>query len=159
MSKDIDILVADTKDAEDIARLSYQVGKMHDDTLPDYFKPTPEEEHLRIIQNMLKDENAVIFKAVDGDKICGFMCLLIQEKSRNGYVHTKVAYIYNFGIDEVMRSHGIGGRMLQTAECFLQTKGVEAVELSVFMFNQRALAFYEKNGYRALEVNLQKILK
>lgn len=159
MSKNIDILVANEEDAEDIARLSYQVGKMHDDALPDYFKPTPEEEHLRIIQNMLKDENAVIFKAVEGGKICGFMCLLIQEKSRNGYVHTKVAYIYNFGIDEVMRSHGIGGRMLQTAECFLQTKGVEAVELSVFMFNQRALAFYEKNGYRALEVNLQKILK
>ena len=159
MSNNIDILIADTKDAEGIARLSYQVGKMHDDALPDYFRPTPEEEHLRIIQNMLKDENAVIFKAMDDDKICGFMCLLIQEKSRNGYVHTKVAYIYNFGIDEAMRSHGVGGKMLKEAESFLQTKGVEAVELSVFMFNQRALAFYEKNGYRTLDVNLQKILK
>lgn len=159
MSKDIDILIANEDDAGDIARLSYQVGKMHDDALPDYFRPTPEEEHLRIIQNMLKDENAVIFKAMDDDKICGFMCLLIQEKSRNGYVHTKVAYIYNFGIDEAMRSHGVGGKMLKEAESFLQTKGVEAVELSVFMFNQRALAFYEKNGYRTLDVNLQKILK
>ena len=106
-------------------------------------------------------EDTVVFNiiAVDGDKICGFMCLLIQEKSRNGYVHSKVAYIYNFGVDEAMRSRGIGGRMLQTAESFLQTKGVEAVELSVFMFNQRALTFYEKNGYRTLDVNLQKILK
>lgn len=159
MSKDIDILIANEDDAEDIAHLSYQVGKMHDDALPDYFRPTPEEEHLRIIQNMLKDENAVIFKAMDDDKICGFMCLLIQEKSRNGYVHSKVAYIYNFGVDEAMRNHGIGGKMLKEAESFLQTKGVEAVELSVFMFNQRALAFYEKNGYRTLDVNLQKILK
>ncbi len=159
MSKNIDILIADMKDAENIARLSYQVGKMHDDALPDYFKPTPEKEHLRIIQNMLKDENAVIFKAVDGNQICGFMCLLIQEKSRNGYVHSKVAYIYNFGIDENMRNHGIGGKMLQKAERFLHDKGVEAVELSVFLFNQRALAFYAKNGYRTLDVNLQKILK
>lgn len=159
MSKNIDILIANADDAEDIARLSYQVGKMHDDALPDYFRPTPEEEHLRIIQNMLKDENAVIFKAVDGDKICGFMCLLIQEKSRNGFVHSKVAYIYNFGVDEKIRSLGIGGKMLHEAESFLREKGVEAVELSVFMFNQRALAFYAKNGYRTLEINLQKILK
>lgn len=159
MSKNIDILVANEEDAEDMARLSYQVGKMHDDALPDYFKPTPEEEHLRIIQNMLKDENAVIFKAVEGGKICGFMCLLIQEKSRNGYVHSKVAYIYNFGVDEAMRSQGIGGKMLQKAELFLHDRGVEAVELSVFLFNQRALAFYERNGYRTLDVNLQKILK
>ena len=87
------------------------------------------------------------------------MCLLIQEKSRNGYVHSKVAYIYNFGVDEAMRSQGIGGKMLQKVELFLHDRGVEAVELSVFLFNQRALTFYEKNGYRTLDVNLQKILK
>ena len=49
MNKNTEVLIAAAKDAEDIARLSYQVGKMHDEALPDYFKPTTEEEHLSLI--------------------------------------------------------------------------------------------------------------
>lgn len=48
---------------------------------------------------------------------------------------------------------------VEKAEVFLRDRGVEAIELSVFCFNRRAIGFYERNGYQALEVNLQKVLK
>ena len=135
MNKNAEILIAAAEDAKDIARLSYQVGKMHDEALPDYFKPV-----------------------YDG-KICGFICLFIQETPRNGYVHSKIGYIYNFGVDEMCRGQGVGSLLLKKAEVFLRDRGVEAIELSVFCFNRRAIGFYERNGYQALEVNLQKVLK
>ncbi|OLA65289.1 MAG: hypothetical protein BHW56_04610 [Acetobacter sp. 46_36] len=159
MNKNAEILIAAAEDAKDIARLSYQVGKMHDEALPDYFKPTTEEEHLVIVRKMMADDNMFLLKAVYDGKICGFICLFIQGTPRNGYVHSKIGYIYNFGVDEMCRGQGVGSLLLKKAEVFLRDRGVEAIELSVFCFNRRAIGFYERNGYQALEVNLQKVLK
>ena len=139
MNKNAEILIAAAEDAKDIARLSYQVGKMHDEALPDYFKLTTEEEHLVIVRKMIADDNMFLLKAVYDGKICGFICLFIQETPRNGYVHSKIGYIYNFGVDEMCRGQGVGSL--------------------VFCYNRRAIGFYERNGYQALEVNLQKVLK
>lgn len=49
MREKIEVSRAVADDEMDIARLSYQVGKMHDDALPDYFCPTSEAEHLEVI--------------------------------------------------------------------------------------------------------------
>ena len=116
MNKNTEVLIAAAKDAEDIARLSYQVGKMHDEALPDYFKPTTEEEHLVIVRKMMADDNMFLLKAVYDGKICGFICLFIQETPRNGYVHSKIGYIYNFGVDEMCRGQGVGSLLLKKAE-------------------------------------------
>lgn len=159
MNKNVEILIAAAEDAGDIARLSYQVGKMHDEALPDYFKPTTEAEHLEIVRKMTADDKTVLLKTVCEGKICGFICLFMQETPRKGYVHSKIGYIYNFGVDEAYRGQGIGSLLLEKAEVFLRDRGVEAIELSVFCFNRRAVRFYERNGYQALEVNLHKVLQ
>ena len=52
---------------------------------------------------MMADDNMFLLKAVYDGKICGFICLFIQETPRNGYVHSKIGYIYNFGVDEMCR--------------------------------------------------------
>ena len=158
MEGKIEIAEAVSSDEWDIARLSYQVGKMHDDALPDYFCPTSEAEHLEVIQKMMKDAKAIVLKAVYDGKVCGFACLYLQDTPRKGFVHSKIGYIYNFGVDEAYQRRGIGAMLLEKAEDFLWEKGAETVELNVFLFNQRALAFYKKYGYQALDVNLQKIL-
>lgn len=158
MEGKIEIAEAVSSDERDIARLSYQVGKMHDDALPDYFCPTSEAEHLEVIQKMMKDAKAIVLKAVYDGKVCGFACLYLQDTPRKGFVHSKIGYIYNFGVDEAYQRRGIGAILLKKAEDYLREKGAETVELNVFLFNQRALAFYKKYGYQALDVNLQKIL-
>ncbi len=158
MEGKIEIAEAASSDERDIARLSYQVGKMHDDALPDYFCPTSEAEHLEVIQKMMKDAKAIVLKAVYDGKVCGFACLYLQDTPRKGFVHSKIGYIYNFGVDEAYQRRGIGAMLLEKAEDFLREKGAETVELNVFLFNQRALAFYKKYGYQALDVNLQKVL-
>lgn len=158
MEGKVEIAEAASSDERDIARLSYQVGKMHDDALPDYFCPTSEAEHLEVIQKMMKDAKAIVLKAVYDGKVCGFACLYLQDTPRKGFVHSKIGYIYNFGVDEAYQRRGIGAMLLEKAEDFLREKGAETVELNVFLFNQRALAFYKKYGYQALDVNLQKVL-
>ncbi len=158
MEGKIEIAKAVSSDEREITRLSYQVGKVHDDALPDYFCPTSEAEHLEVIQKMMKDAKAIVLKAVYDGKVCGFACLYLQDTPRKGFVHSKIGYIYNFGVDEAYQRRGIGAILLKKAEDYLREKGAETVELNVFLFNQRALAFYKKYGYQALDVNLQKIL-
>lgn len=158
MEGKIEIAEAVSSDEREIARLSYQVGKMHDDALPGYFCPTSEAEHLEVIQKMMKDAKAIVLKAVYDGKVCGFACLYLQDTPRKGLVHSKIGYIYNLGVDEAYQKRGIGATLLEKAEDYLREKGAETVELNVFLFNQRALAFYKKYGYQALDVNLQKIL-
>ena len=158
MNEEIEIAEAGLADAAAVARLSYQVGKMHDEALPDYFYPTGEREHLDIIRKMLKDEIAFVLKAVCSGKICGFACLYVQDRPRKGFVCSKIGYIYNFGVDEACRGRGIGTKLLTATEEYLRQKGVEAVDLNVFCFNRRALSFYKKCGYDEIDVNLRKVL-
>lgn len=87
------ILLAEKADASKIAGLSYEVGRLHDMAMPDYFKPTTREEHLRIINEMFTDEEIYIFKAVSEDEFCGFLCLLVPSKPRNGFVNARQALL------------------------------------------------------------------
>lgn len=159
MKEKIEIAEAASSDEREIARLSYQVGKMHDDALPGYFCPTSEAEHLEVIQKMMKDAKAIVLKAVYDGKVCGFACLYLQDTPRKGFVHSKIGYIYNFGVDEACRGRGIGTKLLTATEEYLRQKGVEAVDLNVFCFNRRALSFYKKCGYDEIDVNLRKVLR
>ncbi|MCM1322623.1 MAG: GNAT family N-acetyltransferase [Acetobacter sp.] len=155
---EIKILLANEGDAVALAELSYSVGKMHDEAMPEYFKPTARGEHFRIICEMLNDLEIRIFKAVCEGKICGFLCLLTPAKPRNGFIHVRTGVILNFGVDEAYRKLGIGTQLIQYAERFLLSKGIDAMELDVFIFNENARKLYEKMRYKVTEQHMFKSL-
>lgn len=159
MSKNVEILNATMADAQRIAELSYQVGKMHDDAMPRYFRPTSKESHLAITKEMISDERVEVFKAVLDKEICGFLFLFVPNKSREGFVYPITGCIYNLGVEEGCRGKGIGTKLMQKAEAFLRDNEIYAIELSVYNFNKQARRFYEKLGYEEIEVNLHKVLK
>ena len=107
MNKNAEILIAAAEDAKDIARLSYQVGKMHDEALPDYFKPTTEEEHLVIVRKMMADDNMFLLKAVyDRKNLRLYLFFLYRRHRETDMYITKIGYIYNFGVDEMWPGAG-----------------------------------------------------
>ncbi len=156
MSGNVKILLAEKADASKIAGLSYEVGRLHDMAMPDYFKPTTGEEHLRIINEMFADEEIRIFKAVSEDEICGFLCLLVPSKPRNGFVNTRTGVILNMGVAEAYRRRGIGAALIAKAETYLKEQGICAMELDVFMFNTNAQKLYEKIGFKTIEKHMFK---
>lgn len=154
----IEILLANKNDVADIAKLSYEVGRLHDEALPDYFKPSTKEDHLRIISEMLNSKTEVIFKAVYEGNFCGFLCLLVPERPRNGFIHEKTGVILNLGVDEAYRGKGIGTTLIDAAEKYLRQKGITAMEFDVYTFNVRAVKLYERLGYKVIEQHFYKIL-
>jgi ribosomal protein S18 acetylase RimI-like enzyme len=54
------------------------------------------------------------------------------------------------------RGEGIGSALLDAAEAELGARGVDAVSLEVMAENDRALAFYRRQGYEPHRVELEK---
>lgn len=159
MNEEIEILTAKYGDATEIAKLSYQVGKMHDEAMPDYFRPTNMDSHLTTTRKMILDNKIQVFKAVVEGKIRGFLFLYVPTEPRRGFVHMLTGYVYNLGVDESYRNRGIGTKLMKTAEMYLWERKIRAMALNVFRFNEQALRFYEKLGYKDIEVTLHRVLK
>lgn len=155
----IEILPADEQDVTDIAKLSYEVGRLHDEAMPTYFVPSTMEEHLRIISEMLKSKTEVIFKVIFEGRVCGFLCLYVPQKERKGFVNPKTGVILNMGVDEAYRGKGIGTALIGEAEKYLLQKGILALELGVYVFNESACKLYEKLGFTTIEREMFKKLK
>lgn len=154
----LDILIAENDDAMEIARLSYEVGRLHDEAVPEYFMPSTLEEHLRIISEMLNSKTEIVFKAVFEGRICGFLCLYAPEKERKGFVYSKTGVILNMGVDGMYRGKGIGTALIGEAERYLLQKGILALELGVYAFNENAYKLYEKLGFVTIERQMFKKL-
>lgn len=156
MNNDVEVLRADINDVADIARISYQVAKMHDDAVPEFFKPTSEDENLRVVSDILGASDGIVFKAVYDGKICGFLFLEIIENQYAFY--PKFGFITNFGVDESYRGRGLGKALLKAAEVYVKEQGLRALDLDVFAFNGMALRFFERFGFDVIDVYMRKIL-
>ncbi|MBO5039164.1 MAG: GNAT family N-acetyltransferase [Alphaproteobacteria bacterium] len=158
MSEDVEILIANIEDAEDIAQIARDVGKMHEEALPEYFLPRELAYDLDMIRKMIEGELSEVFKAVVGGKICGFLTLSVFNRPANLFVYSKYGCIGDIGVDEFYRDRGIGTLLIQTAEDWCRSKGIKAMELGVFAFNENAKRLYEKLEYKELTTYRFKFL-
>ena len=156
---EVKIEIANVEDVEHIVKISSQVAKMHDEAVPEYFQPVAEEEELKNIREMLDDDKITVFKAVYEGKICGFLFLEMIHRQSRGLMFSRLGYVLNLGVDEVYRSQGIGTALISRAEEYVRGLGGEALDLSVFYFNQKAISLYEKLGYKIIDVSMRKVLK
>ncbi|MEW6675097.1 MAG: GNAT family N-acetyltransferase [Nitrospirota bacterium] len=77
----------------------------------------------------------------------------VKNKLPTGFVTVKFldfrcAKIGLLGVDELHRSKGIGKKLMNSLFSFLQTKGVEKIEVVTQGKNTQALNFYINNGFR-----------
>ena len=159
MVKDVKISIAEEKDIEDIVNISHQVAEMHDTALPDYFKPISKDEEKGNIIELFKDERITVFKAVCDEKICGFLFLEMIHRASKGLQFSKLGCMLNLGVDEKYRNNGIGTALLKFTEQYVLEQGGEALDLSVFNFNQKAIKLYERLGYKVIDVSMRKVLR
>ena len=67
---------------------------------------------------------------VEGDQLLGHVCVQLFEKMPNPVNEPEVhAYLTNFYVVPELRSHGLGGRLLNKALSWCRAQGVDAVIL------------------------------
>ncbi|MFO7925954.1 MAG: N-acetyltransferase family protein [Halobacteriota archaeon] len=64
--------------------------------------------------------------------------------------------VHNIYVRESDRSEGIGSGLLHAAETALEALGVETVALQVMADNDAARSFYDRHGYNAHRIELEK---
>jgi GNAT superfamily N-acetyltransferase len=71
------------------------------------------------------------------------------------FVPRRYAVIYEFGVSSHFQRRGIGTRLFADCRQWALSHGAESIELTMFEFNARALAFYESLGMGTLSRTLR----
>jgi RimJ/RimL family protein N-acetyltransferase len=100
-------------------------------------------EERRYLRSLRRHSNAAVFVAETDRTIVGRLSV-----SRD--IHPASAHVADVGlmVAQGYRRRGAGTALMQAAEDWARTTGVEKLELHVFPYNEPAIALYERLGYR-----------
>lgn len=146
------------KDYDSIKRLFYQVHNLHLLNRPDIYvnnDPLP----LDYFNEILNNENALNYVYEENNNIYGLlMAMKVKNrqipisKSRSSY------FIDTIVVDEEYRGKGIGKTLYNFLKEHAIKNNIDAIDLNVWAFNEKAIKFYESLGMTVKNMKLEQIL-
>ncbi|MBK8025423.1 MAG: GNAT family N-acetyltransferase [Chloroflexi bacterium] len=92
--------------------------------------------------------------------IVGFLSALVrQNPDLPMFVPRRWLLVDAVGVLEAYRGQGVGRALMEQAHAWAQAQGLAEVELTVWEFNQGAIAFYAELGYTTVLRRLWKPLR
>ena len=152
---------AETRDADRINELLFQVAKIHANGSPDIFKTATkkysDEELIKIIGN---DDSPIFVATDENDYILGYaFCIFEEIKDSVLLKDKKTLYIDDICVDENSRGKHVGQSLYDFVENFAEEKGFDNITLNVWSFNESAYKFYENCGMTPLKITMEKSIK
>ncbi|MCZ2098363.1 MAG: GNAT family N-acetyltransferase [Anaerolineae bacterium] len=152
---------ATVDDAELLARMNEAVQQIHHDARPDLFKSYAfAPELVAIYQSRLSDDTLYGFVGeVDGASV-GYLLAQVIERVDNPYtVAIRALSVDEMSVNPAFRSHGYGEALMDAAFDLAQSLGIRRVLLNVWAFNERAIAFYQRQGFKPRDIRMEAILE
>ncbi|MGF6773244.1 ribosomal protein S18 acetylase RimI-like enzyme [Paraburkholderia sp. GAS199] len=126
------------------ARDTDAVIALWQEAFPEYRDVTrPQRNPHLSIANKLATQPELFFVAVLGERIVGTVM--------GGYDGHR-GWLYSLAVDESLRRHGIGTRLVAHVEEALTARGCPKLNLQILSAKTELRKFYEALGYRADEV-------
>lgn len=100
----------------------------------------------------------LLYKDRDKDKVIGLVIGLINNDFNKTYDFEvpRRGRITELVVSKNARSRGIGTILLNEMEEYLKSIGCKDILLGVFAYNDKAIKFYEKNGYHMRMIDMTK---
>ncbi len=95
----------------------------------------------RSFRHFLTSANATLLVAEESGTLAGYLLVLYRPRS-------KLARLYSIAVAPQLRRRGLGPLLLNAAEDAARRRGRRVMRLEVHRDNRRAIACYEKSGYR-----------
>lgn len=151
---------AKVSDYDGVMKLLTQVNNLHVEMRPDIFVANAVKYDEKRFAEMVKDDDAPIFVAVDDtDKVLGHLfCIVRDYKKMPVFKDFKSFFIDDLCVDESTRGMGIGKALYEFALDYARKLGCYDVTLNVWDGNKSARAFYEKMGMFEKERQMEYIL-
>jgi GNAT superfamily N-acetyltransferase len=136
MSPTITIRIAQSRDAENIAKLCHQLGY-----------PTSTEALQQRFQTIQANDHHIIYVALVNEAIVGWvhshLCDLVMTPPQ--------IVILGLVVDEQHRGCGIGRLLLQHIEQWAEEKGCDTILVRSNIVRTEAHLFYQKIGYKTMK--------
>jgi ribosomal protein S18 acetylase RimI-like enzyme len=155
MSDRIVIRAADQRDDEFVAGLVPSLLEFGPPAWGDKDALVPGFRELltRAVRAQGRRSTVLIAERTDGTPL-GFISL----KVRDGAAGDQRAHVADLAVTEPARRTGVGTELMKAGEQWARDRGLARLSLDVWSNNERALAFYERLGYRAESLCLIKVL-
>lgn len=111
------------------------------------------EKRIISLKNYINNEQAVVYGAMENNKVIGFIWFfykIVQDKN--------IVHVNHFVIDEKYRGAGIGKQLWLRLEQYGTAKKIDEIELMVTKNNYEALKFYEKKDFEVERLIMKKRL-
>jgi len=143
------VSVATIDDFDGISEVFEEADILHCQALPDIFRTTEKPARSKVyISECMDRENSVFLVAESGNRIVGVLHITIMETPDWPIlVPRRYGLIHDLVVRQDYQRLGIGRLLMEKAHGWAMEKGVTQVELTVWEFNEGAIAFYEELGY------------
>jgi len=149
---------ATLEDFDGISQVLEEVDALHRDALPYIFRMPPAlpARSLEEVAEMLNDSNHLVLVAVIDSQIVGVnIAELRSAPDMPIMMPRQYVSIGPIAVSSAFQAQGIGKALMDRVINWATEKQITQVELNVFEFNQKAIAFYEHLGFTTLSRKMQ----
>lgn len=137
------------KDYESVKKINQEVHQLHVKNLPTIFNETsdilPESYFTQLLES---DLSSVMIIEENVDVVAYLIIRTIETPNIAILKKRKYVFIDDLGVMEAYRGQGLGKKLINYALEFCKKIEASSLELSVWDFNESAIAFYEQLGMK-----------
>jgi GNAT superfamily N-acetyltransferase len=128
--------------------------------VPQHFRATDAPPPTRrFIADLLATGNGAFLLAEAEGEVIGFATVRVGDAPDEPYWQpARVAFVDSLGVLDAWQGKGAGRALMAAAEIWARDHGAERLHLNVWEFNEGAIAFYERLGYRPFSRNMWRKL-
>lgn len=148
-------------DAELIAHLVRHVHDIHFAARPDFFKPyafTP--ELIADFRERLADEQVHVLVGEVSDVAVGYILAQVVQHAENPYAYNpRTLLVDQMSVNPEARSKGYGEQLMAAVFDLAVSLEIKDIVLGVWAFNERAIAFYKRQGFTPRDIRMEMHLE
>ncbi|MFC5448244.1 GNAT family N-acetyltransferase [Paenibacillus aestuarii] len=152
---EIHIRRAQAEDYEPVNALIRIGQEEHAAALPHIFARLDRVVAMGWYRSFSDQQNKVILVAEAGSTLVGAAMLEIKKSQPyDALIPRTYAYLNELAVDPAYQRRGIGTRLHQASTEWAKERGATSLELNVWAFNERAIAFYQSLGMSTLNLTM-----
>ena len=139
------------EDHSDILTIGFETQQIHADAYPDIFRHGVSGIPLMYFVRTLESEESTVFVAEIAQHVVGYAFLNVHDTPPYEYLMPRrVAEISDIAVLREYHSRGIGRQLFQACVAWSKARGAVSLDLQVWEFNDKAIAFYEHLGMKPI---------
>lgn len=144
------VRLAKKEDLKAVNKIRKEVYLLHAKGRPDIFQPKwAEKNQMEYLQTYLSDEKLLLYVCERDSKVLGYAMVEKKEKQKSVYSNErKWCEVSDLGVSEKQRGKGVGTELFDFLKKEIKAMGYSRIELNVWEFNENAVHFYDKIGFK-----------